>query len=62
MMKSKHVVIAGLFLALVPGCTLLEDRSKSKFGPEFCHKGSNRTDSVRRYAQQGFQFTGEDRG
>ncbi len=38
------------------GCGLKEIRSKTKFGPEFRHKGSNSTNSVRWTAQQGFDF------
>jgi hypothetical protein len=38
---------------------LKEVRSKTKFGPEFRHKGSNRTNEVRWYAQQGFDFKWE---
>ena len=47
-------------LVFVPGCTLLEIRSKSKVGPEFRHRGSDRTDSIRWYAQQGFEFVWRD--
>jgi len=42
------------------GCALQEIRSKSKFGPEFRHSGSDRTNDVRWYAQQGFDFIWSD--
>ncbi len=42
------------------GCALQEIRSKSKFGPEFRHSGSDRTNAVRWYAQQGFDFIWSD--
>ena len=42
------------------GCSLQEIRSKSKFGPEFRHSGSDRTSAVRWYAQQGFDFIWSD--
>ncbi len=42
------------------GCTLQEIRSRSKSGPEFRHEGSGRTNSVRWYAQQGFDFIWTD--
>ncbi len=49
-------IMTGVFLLSLAGCTLQEIRSKSKFGPEYRHRGSNRTDSVRWYAQQGMEF------
>ncbi len=49
-------IMIGVLLLSLGGCTLQEIRSKSKFGPEYRHKGSNRTDSVRWYAQQGVEF------
>ncbi len=58
--KIKHGLVLGLLLAFLPGCTLLEIRSKSKAGPEFRHRGSDRTDSIRWYAQQGFEFVWQD--
>ena len=51
------VVGAGIAAA---GCSLQEIRSKSKFGPEFRHSGSDRTNEVRWYAQQGFDFIWSD--
>lgn len=60
MAKSKQWLAVGLVLALLPGCALVEIRSKSKVGPEFRHRGSNRTDSIRWYAQQGFEFVWRD--
>ncbi len=49
-------IVIGVLLLSMGGCTLQEIRSKSKFGPEYRHRGSNRTDSVRWYAQQGVEF------
>lgn len=49
-------IMIGVLLLSLGGCTLQEIRSKSKFGPEYRHRGSNRTDSVRWYAQQGVEF------
>ena len=56
----KQRLAFGLILALLPGCTLMEVRSKSRVGPEFRHRGSDRTDSIRWYAQQGFEFIWRD--
>ena len=53
MAKVKQGLSFGLVLASLPGCALVEIRSKSKTGPEFRHRGADRTDSIRRYAQQG---------
>ncbi len=52
MAKIKQGLAFGLVLALLQGCALVEIRSKSKAGPEFRHRGSDRTDSIRWYAQQ----------
>lgn len=60
MATIKQGLAFGLVLALLPGCTLVEIRSKSKVGPEFRHRGSERTDSIRWYAQQGFEFVWRD--
>jgi len=49
-------IMISVLLVSLGGCTLQEIRSKSKFGPEYRHRGSNRTDSVRWYAQQGVEF------
>ena len=50
----------GIVLAFLPACTLVEVRSKSKVGPEYRHRGFDRTDSIRWYAQQGFEFVWDD--
>lgn len=50
----------GIVLAFLPACTLVEVRSKSKVGPEYRHRGFDRTDSIRWYAQQGFEFVWND--
>ena len=60
MARGKQGLAFGLVLALLPGCALVEIRSKSKTGPEFRHRGSDRTDSIRWYAQQGFEFVWRD--
>ncbi len=60
MATIKQGLALGLVLALLPGCALVEIRSKSKAGPEFRHRGSDRTDSIRWYAQQGFEFVWRD--
>lgn len=60
MVRSRQVLACALILAFLPGCTLVEVRSKSKMGPEFRHHGSDRTNSIRWYAQQGFEFVWHD--
>ena len=60
MARTKQVLALGLVLAFLPGCTLVEIRSKSKAGPEFRHRGFYRTDSIRWYAQQGLEFVWRD--
>jgi hypothetical protein len=60
MAKIKHGLALGLLLTFLPGCTLMEIRSKSKVGPEYRHKGSDRTDTTRWTAQQGFEFVWKD--
>ncbi|MCH7526031.1 MAG: hypothetical protein IID39_01210 [Planctomycetes bacterium] len=55
-MNPPLLIVLSLLVALAPGCALEEVRSKTKFGPEFRHKGSNRTNAVRWTAQQGFDF------
>ncbi len=60
MARIKHGLAFGLILGFLPGCTLVEIRSKSKVGPEFRHRGLDRTNSVRWYAQQGFEFVWQD--
>lgn len=57
-MTPKTIIIIGLLLIpwLIAGCGVKEIRSKTKFGPEFRHKGSDSTDSVRWTVQQGFDF------
>ena len=56
----RKVLAFSLILAFLPGCTLSEVRSKSKFGPEFRHRGFDRTNSTRWLAQQGFEFVWHD--
>ncbi|UCE61900.1 MAG: hypothetical protein JSU63_09215, partial [Phycisphaerales bacterium] len=58
--RLKRLLAFGLALAFLPGCTLVEIRSKSKTGPEFRHRGVDRTNSIRWYAQQGFEFVWRD--
>ena len=60
MARIKHGLAFGLILGFLPGCTLVEILSKSKVGPEFRHRGFDRTNSVRWYAQQGFEFVWQD--
>ncbi len=60
MVTIQQGFILALALVMLPGCTLMEIRSKSKLGPEYRHKGSDRTNSVRWYAQQGFEFIWQD--
>ncbi|UCE58426.1 MAG: hypothetical protein JSU63_13400 [Phycisphaerales bacterium] len=60
MSRIKRLLAFGLVLAFMPGCTLVEIRGKSKTGPEFRHRGSDRTNSIRWYAQQGFEFVWQD--
>jgi len=60
MAKIRLILALGLVAVFLPGCTLTEIRSKSKAGPEFRHRGSDRTDSIRWYAQQGFEFVWRD--
>ena len=60
MAKTRRILAFGLVVIVLSGCTLTEIRSKSKVGPEFRHRGSDRTDSVRWYAQQGFDFVWRD--
>lgn len=56
-MNKLRMISMSVFVGfLVSGCALQEVRSKSAFGPEFRHKGSNRTDAVRWTVQQGFEF------
>ena len=45
-----------LLTLFIGGCQLKEIRSKTKFGPEFRHKGSNSTNAIRWTSQQGFDF------
>lgn len=60
MAKTRRILAFGLVVVVLSGCTLTEIRSKSKVGPEFRHRGSDRTDSIRWYAQQGFDFVWRD--
>lgn len=59
-MNTRRLTACLVLLWLVSGCALKEVRSKSKFGPEFRHKGSNRTDAVRWTVQQGFEFKADN--
>ncbi len=54
-MNRYSSIMIGVLLLSLAGCTLQEIRSKSKFGPEYRHRGPNRTDSVRWYAQPGVE-------
>ncbi len=56
MSLGRILVVCSIALALSTGCALREVKGKTKFGPSFRHKGSNRTNSVRWTAQQGFDF------
>ena len=59
----KRLTLLIFLLFIVPpfsGCGLKEIRSKTKFGPEFRHRGIDSTNSVRWYAQQGFDFKWEN--
>jgi hypothetical protein len=49
------VVCVGLSSCLI-GCALQEVRSKTKMGPEYRHRGNDRTDQVRWTVQQGVDF------
>lgn len=55
-MGNYRLIVAVLVVSVLPGCALKEIRSKSKIGPEFRHRGSNSTNSVRWTVQQGFDF------
>jgi len=44
----------------ISGCALKEIRSSSKMGPAFKHSGKDRTNSVRWYAIQGYDFKCRD--
>jgi len=53
---ARHVVMLGMVIPVLCGCALQEVRSKSLWGPEWQHKGSDSTDAVRYYAQEGLEF------
>ena len=58
-MHTRRMIPTGaLMLMLLSGCApkLKEVRSKTKFGPDFRHRGSGRTDSTRWTVQQGIEF------
>ena len=55
-MRRSALLLCVALLGPVAGCALQEIRSKSKVGPEFRHQGSNNTNSVRWYVQQGVEF------
>ncbi len=54
----KVVAVSMVMLSLSLGCQakLKEVRSKTKFGPTYKHKASNRTDSARWTVQQGIEL------
>lgn len=56
MRRTLALVLSGLLAASSIGCGLREIRNKTKFGPEFRHRGSDRTNGVRWTVQQGFDF------
>lgn len=56
LMRLKGLSTCGVVLLLVSGCALQEVRSKTKFGPEFRHSGSNNTNNERWTVEQGFDF------
>lgn len=56
MQRWAVLILVAVVAALGAGCQLREIRSRSKVGPQFRHRGSNRTNSVRWAAQQGFDF------
>ncbi len=55
-MRKYRVFILCLSVPLLTGCALKEIRSKTKAGPEFRHRGFDRTSSNRWTAQQGLEF------
>ena len=55
-MKNYRVVVLFCLAPRLTGCALEEVRSETKVGPEFRHRGSNRTNRDRWTAQQGIQF------
>ena len=55
-MSKSALLMCLVLVSVVAGCALQEVRSKSTVGPEFRHQGSNNTDSVRWYVQQGVEF------
>lgn len=56
-MRTKLQLALGLGVTIwSSGCALQEVRSKTRFGPEFQHMGSNSTNSVRYSEEQGLDF------
>lgn len=58
-MRTGTLVACGLMVLTFSGCGIKEIRSKSKFGPEFRHSGTSRTNRERWTAQQGIEFKWE---
>ena len=61
LLKITATAIVCVCLPLAGGCSVTEIRSTWKGGPEFRHKGSDRTDSVRWSAQTGLKAHHEDK-
>ena len=60
MLRTRRILpLLLVVVLLLPGCALKEVRSKTKLGPEFRHKGSDRTEAVRWTAQQGIELKWE---
>ena len=58
-MRTGTLVACGLMVLMFSGCGIKEIRSKSKFGPDFRHSGTRRTDQTRWTAQQGIEIKWE---
>jgi hypothetical protein len=54
--KLRWLVIFALGACALPGCKLVEIRSKSKAGPEYIHRGSDSTNNTRWTVEQGLDF------
>lgn len=59
-MKCKALCVLISLMLLPVGCALKEIRSKTKTGPAFKHSGKNRTNSMRWYVIQGYDFKSRD--
>ena len=53
-------ILCGILIVQTPGCALEEIRNKTSFGPQFRHRASDDTDSVRWVVKQGFDFKWEN--